>query len=88
MMGLAGIQPCMSLPIEKHSPTDSWRKYPKGPNFFGIVVGASVVLVLLLIAAWFVLRADGRKMIPHGPNPEPNSLVQPLLPTASQRLSV
>ena len=72
----------MSVPTEKSSPTADWRKYPKGPNFFGIVIGSSVVLVLILIAAWFVLRADGRKMIPHGPNPEPNSLVQPLLPVS------
>jgi hypothetical protein len=75
----------MSLPIEKPGPTSNWRKYPKSPNFFGIVIGSSVVLVLILIAAWFVLRADGSKMIPHGPNPEPNSLVQPLLHSAAEQ---
>ncbi len=77
----------MSMPIQKKSPTDNWRKYPEGPNFLGIVIGSSVVLVLLMIAAWFVLRADGRKMIPHGPNPEPNSLVQPLLPGPGTNLT-
>ena len=78
----------MSLPNEKLSPTDNWRKYPKGPNFLGIVLGSSAVLVLLMIAAWFVLRADGRKMIPHGPSATPNSLVQPLLPVAAARQRV
>jgi hypothetical protein len=41
--------------------------------------------VLILIAAWFVLRADGSKMIPHGPNPEPNSLVRPLAPSGAEQ---
>ena len=73
----------MSLPTERHSPTADWRKYPKSPNFFGIVIWSSVVLVLILIAAWFILRFDGGKLIPHGPNPQPNSLVRPLhAPTA------
>ena len=55
-----------------------WRKYPKAPNFFGIVIGASIFLVLALVVAYFLLRTDGSKLIPH-PNRTPNSLMQPLL---------
>ncbi len=60
------------------NPTADWRKYPKGPNFLGIVIGASVFILIGFVVAWFVLRSDGSKMLPHGPNPTPNSMVQPL----------
>ena len=59
--------------------TADWRKYSKGPNFLGIVIGAMVFLVVALAAAYFLLRSDTTKLIPHR-NPTPNSLVQPLLP--------
>ena len=61
-------------------PTADYRKYPKGPNFLGIVIGASVVIILIMIVAYFVLGHDAGKMIPHRANPQPNSSVQPLLP--------
>jgi hypothetical protein len=64
-------------------PTADWRKYPKGPNFFGIVIGACIVLVVLLAAAYVLLRTDARHLLPHHPSPTPNSLVQPLIPSAS-----
>ena len=69
----------MSNPDDRPKSTADWRKYPKSPNFFGIVVGASIFLVVALIAAYLLLRSDTTKLIPH-PNPTPNSLVQPLIP--------
>ncbi len=72
----------MSNPDSNPNSTADWRKYPKGPNFLGIVIGASAVLLLLLVVAYFVLRTDARGLLPHTPNPTPNSLVQPLLPAA------
>jgi hypothetical protein len=57
----------------------AWRKYPKSPNFFGIVVGSSIFLLVALALAYFLLRTDGSKLIPHR-NPTPNSMVQPLMP--------
>jgi hypothetical protein len=59
-------------------PVADWRKYPKGPNFLGIVLGACAFILIAFVVLWFVVRRDGQKMIPHGPNPTPNSLVQPL----------
>jgi hypothetical protein len=56
-----------------------WRKYPKPPNFLGIVIGSSIFLLIALVIAYFLLRADGSKMIPHR-NPTPNSMVQPFQP--------
>ena len=74
----------MSTPKD---PTADYRKYPKGPNFLGIVIGASIVLLLVLAAAYFVLGKDGGKLMPHKPNSQPNSLVQPLLPGLNLRLA-
>jgi len=68
----------MSIPDDHPKSTADWRKYPKSPNFFGIVVGASIFLLVALVAAYFLLRTDTTKMIPHR-NPTPNSLVQPVI---------
>ncbi len=73
----------MSIQNEKSNPTADWRKYPKSPNFLGIAIGSSVVLIVLMIAAYFLLRGDASKLLPHGPNPTPNSLVRPMLPAAA-----
>jgi len=78
----------MSAANNTQDPTADYRKYPKGPNFLLIVILASVVLVILLIAAVFLVNSKGKTMAPHPPNPTPNSLVQPLLPSAkTPRLS-
>jgi len=69
----------MSIETNHPDPTADWRKYPKSPNFLGIVIGASLFMLAVFVVAYFVLRADGSRMIPHNPNPTPNSLVQPLL---------
>jgi hypothetical protein len=76
----------MTMSTEKDNldPTADWRKYPKGPNFLGIVIGASVFLIVALVATWFLLHMDARKLVPQGPNREPNSVVHPLLPSPSQ----
>jgi hypothetical protein len=69
-------------------PTANWRKYPKSPNFLGIVIGSSVAIIVLLFAAWLLLGRDARKMIPHGPNPQPNSrLFRPLDPAPTRSLA-
>ncbi len=69
----------MSTPNSSPSPdpTADYRKYPKGPNFLLIVILSSVVLLIVLAIAVFVVGGDGRKLIPHGPNPTPNSLAAP-----------
>ena len=61
-------------------PTANYREYPKGPNFMGIVIMAGVILIVLLVAAVFLVKSKGKSMEPHPPNPTPNSLVQPLMP--------
>jgi hypothetical protein len=78
----------MSLANNPQDPTADYRKYPKGPNFLLIVVVSSIVLVVLLVAAVFLVGQRGKRMEPHPPNPTPNSLVQPLLPSpGAARLS-
>jgi hypothetical protein len=67
----------MASPDRNPNSIPDYRKYPKGPNFLGIVIGASAVILLLLAVAWFVLRKDAGKLAPHGPNPTPNSMIQP-----------
>ena len=61
-------------------PTADYRKYPKGPNFLGIVLGSCVFLIIAFIVAYIVLHKDAGKMPPHAPDRTPNSLYQPLLP--------
>jgi hypothetical protein len=46
------------------------------PNFLGIVIGSSIAIIVILLAAYFVLGWDARKLIPHGPKAEPNAMVQ------------
>ncbi len=72
----------MSAANNPQDPTADYRKYPKGPNFMLIVVLSSIVLVIILAIAVFVVGEKGKKLEPHPPNPTPNSLVQPLLPVA------
>lgn len=64
--------------MSEQDPTADYRKYPKGPNFLGIVIGACVFMVVAFVVIWFVLHRDAKHMIPHGPNPTPNSMVLPM----------
>lgn len=75
----------IELGMSVEDPTADYRKYPKGPNFLLIVILASVVLVLLLVASVLLVGRDGRKLSPHPPNPQPNSLIQPLQPLGVER---
>lgn len=44
--------------------TADYRKYPKGPNF-GLIVGLACVAGLLcLLLAYFVIRGQGRHIVP------------------------
>lgn len=67
-------------PKDTNDPTADYRKYPKGPNFLLIVILSCVVILIILAITVFVLGDHGKKMLPHGPNPTPNSLVQPIVP--------
>ena len=78
----ACIQLRMSTPEPKPDPTADWRKYPKSPNFLSIVIGASIFILVAFVIAYILLHHDASKMVPHGPNPTPNSLARPLLPNA------
>ena len=46
-------------------------------RFGRVVLFAGIFLVLALIAAFLLLHRDAPKMLPHGPDPAPNSLSQP-----------
>jgi hypothetical protein len=74
--------------MNNQDPTADYRKYPKGPNFLLIVVLASIAIIVLLIAGVLLVGGHGRSLVPHRPNPTPNSLVQPLLaePGSLQRV--
>jgi hypothetical protein len=76
----------MSVPEQQkpQDPTADYRPYPKGPNFLLIVLMACGVMLVVLIAAVFLVGDKGRQLIPHKPTATPNSLVQPLLPTVAQ----
>jgi hypothetical protein len=78
----------MSNPNQKPDPTADWRKYPKSPNFLGIVIGASIFMLVAFVVAYILLHHDASKMLPHGPNPTPNSLMRPLLPDRPSPLAV
>ena len=67
--------------MSEQDPTADYRKYPKGPNFLGIVLGSCVVIVIVIIITLFFLKHNATKVIPHAHSNEPNSLVQPLLPS-------
>jgi hypothetical protein len=63
---------------QTNDPTANWRKYAKGPNFLGIVIAAMAVMILMMIGAYLFLRADAKKLLPHQPNPTPNSRLESL----------
>lgn len=71
-------------PNDPNDPTADHHHHPKGPNFLLIVILASIVLIAGLIAAYFLVSADGRKMLPHRKNPEPNSLSLPYVAPPAQ----
>ena len=68
-------------------PTADYRPYPKGPNFLGIVIGASIAILVILVIAYFVVGRDGRHLIPHRRSAEPNSFVRPLLPSGAPAIA-
>jgi hypothetical protein len=75
----------MSLPNPQlpPDPTADYRTYPKGPNFLLIVILAGVAILVILVAALFLVGDKGRQLVPHKPTPTPNSLIRPLLPVPS-----
>ena len=69
--------------MSAQDPTADYRKYPKGPNFLGIVIGSAVVILIIIVATLMFLKHDASKVIPHAHTGEPNSFVQPLLPAVT-----
>jgi hypothetical protein len=37
---------------------------PKDPNFMAVVALAGVIVLLFFIGSWFVVRQDGRELLP------------------------
>ena len=67
--------------------TDAYRKYPKGPNFLGIVLGACAFLLVAFLIVYFILHRDAGKMMPHGPSRTPNAVLHlGVLPKGSTRM--
>ena len=74
--------------MSEQDPTANYRKYPKGPNFNLVVALSAIFIVVAAIAIVLFLHMDAKKVDPHGPNPRPNALYQPLLPRpATAKLS-
>jgi heme/copper-type cytochrome/quinol oxidase subunit 3 len=57
--------------------TADYRKYPKGPNFGLIVFLFCATIIIVAFAAYFVLRASGKKLLPGKYNPHPTSQALP-----------
>ena len=77
---------CIQAFMSEPTSTEDYRKYPgqdpsRRPNFLLIVVMASIVLLLGMVAAYLLLHHDSKKMLPHGPNSEPNALIMTALPS-------
>lgn len=62
--------------MSEQDPTADYRKYNKGPNFKAIVFGFLVTVLVVLAMAVFFLKMKATKVVPHGPNPTPNALIQ------------
>ncbi len=73
--------------MSAQDPTADYRKYPKGPNFLGIVIGSAVVIVIIIIATLIFLKHDASKVIPHSHSATPNSSVRPLLPSSTPHVA-
>ncbi len=73
--------------MSAQDPTADYRKYPKGPNFLGIVIGSCVVILIVIVASLFFLKHNASKVIPHAHTNEPNSYVRPLLPSSNMLAS-
>ncbi len=58
-----------------------YEKAPKGPNFLLIVILSGVVILVIMAAVLLFMHHDS-KLVPHGPNPEPNSRL--LMPGVQQ----
>lgn len=55
----------------QQDPTADYRKYAKGPNFGLIVALACITMLVLFVAALFLLHGDGRNLLPGGRHPNP-----------------
>ena len=60
-----------------------YEKAPKGPNFLLIVILSGIAILVILALALFLVKHEGPKMSPHGPNPTPNSRM--VMPGATTR---
>ena len=69
--------------MSEQDPTADYRKYPKGPNFLGIVIGSAVVILIIIVITLIFLKHDASKVIPHAHSATPNSSIQPLLPAST-----
>ena len=63
------------------------RKDRKKPNFPLIVFLSAVALIVIFICAYFVLRGEGKKMLPKIPDKHPTSQTTPLRPPSGERAS-
>jgi hypothetical protein len=68
------------MPDSSLDPTAGYRPKPKGPNFGLIVALACAAFLLILVAAVLLVHFKGTKIDPHGPKPEPNSMVLQIHP--------
>jgi hypothetical protein len=59
--------------MSQEDPTADYRTYPKGPNFGLIVALFCVTIILIFLGAFVVLKINGRHLMPHKPNPQPNA---------------
>ncbi len=62
------------------------RNLPKGPNFLGIVIGFAVAIIVVLLAAWFILGRSGKHIFPMNTNSTP-SQTRLYLPSSSAALT-
>ena len=66
-----------------------YEKAPKGPNFLLIVILFGVAILVVMVLALLVFKKEGKKMVPHDPNPEPNSrLWRPAPPAPATTIRV
>ncbi|MGB7171669.1 MAG: hypothetical protein WBD32_21870 [Acidobacteriaceae bacterium] len=66
--------PCGIPPIMDQATGGTSLKRPKDPNFGAVVVASIVVLLLVFVAAWFLVMRHGRQMVPAvHPDHEPHA---------------
>ncbi len=63
-------------------PTSSADKnWPKGPNFLAVVLGCAVAIIIVLLAAIFIVRGRAQKIVPMKTNPTPSQTLVYTPPT-------